>query len=280
MGTKITALPPVITPAGTDELAISQDIGGGSRNTYKATLDQIKNYVKNTGGGTGTITDISITSPDGSIEVFGSPVTSSGTVTLNISSVGLDKLDDGGATGGEILTYNGSTSAWAASAVPKELPQTALSGQVLTFNGSTSTWVASAAPKELPQAALSGQILTYDGSTSTWVASSLSSNGFNVSLSSNGYTYLPNGIIMQWGKIYTTNVVESGAVVTFPIPFPNNCLSITTGVEIDNWSSTSGLNITTLTSNITSTNFDLVLKPVNAVAGAGSIYLVWQAIGY
>ena len=32
-----------------------------------------------------------------------------------------------------------------ASAVPKELPSTALSGQVLTYNGSTNTWVASAA---------------------------------------------------------------------------------------------------------------------------------------
>ena len=187
MGTKITALPPVITPAGTDELAISQDIGGGSRNTYKATLDQIKNYVKNTGGGTGTITDISITSPDGSIEVFGSPVTSSGTVTLNISSVGLDKLDDGGATNGQVLTYNGSTSAWAASAVPKELPQTALSGQVLTFNGSTSTWVAS----------------------------SLSASGFNASLSSNGYTFLPNGVIMQWG---TFNYIGGNVSQTVNLP--------------------------------------------------------------
>lgn len=112
MGTKITALPQVVTPVGTDELPISQDTGSGSRITYKATLDQIKDYVKTTGGGTGTITSVGITSTDGSIEVFNSPITSSGTISLTISSVGLDKLDDGGATGGEVLTYNASSKEW------------------------------------------------------------------------------------------------------------------------------------------------------------------------
>jgi len=112
MGTKITALPQVVTPQGTDELAISQDIGLGGRNTYKATLDQIRNYVKNSGGGTGSVTSVSVSSNDGSIGVFGSPITSSGTILVTVSSVGLDKLDDGGATGGEILTYNGSTKTW------------------------------------------------------------------------------------------------------------------------------------------------------------------------
>ena len=143
MGTKITALPQVTSPTGTDELAISQDNGLGGRTTYKTTLDQVKNYVKNTGGGTGSVTSVGVNSTDESISVFGSPVVGAGTITLNISSVGLDKLKSGGATAGQVLTYNGSTSTWVASAVPKELPQTALSGQVLTYNGSTSTWVAS-----------------------------------------------------------------------------------------------------------------------------------------
>jgi hypothetical protein len=145
MGTKITALPQVVNTVGTDELPISQDDGSGGRITYKATLDQVKNYVKNTGGGTGSVTSVSVSSTDGSISVFGSPIVGAGTITVNVSSVGLDKLDDGGATSGQVLTYNGSTTTWVASAVPKELPQTALSGQVLTYNGSTSTWVASAA---------------------------------------------------------------------------------------------------------------------------------------
>ena len=112
MGTKITALPPVITPVGTDELPISQDTGSGSRITYKATLDQLKNYV---GNGTGSVTNIGVNSPDTSIEVYGSPITSSGTISLTINSVALDKLDDGGAADGEVLTYNASTNEWEPS---------------------------------------------------------------------------------------------------------------------------------------------------------------------
>jgi microcystin-dependent protein len=110
MGTKITALPPVITPVGTDELPISQATGLTGRTTYKATLDQIKSYIGT--GQSGSVTSVGVNSTDGSIGVFGSPITSSGTISLTISSVELDKLDDGGAIGGEVLTYNGSTSAW------------------------------------------------------------------------------------------------------------------------------------------------------------------------
>jgi hypothetical protein len=52
-----------------------------------------------------------------------------------------------------------------------------------------------------PATASAQQILTYDGTTSTWVASGLPVNGFSASLSENGYTYLPNGLIIQWGRV-------------------------------------------------------------------------------
>jgi microcystin-dependent protein len=110
MGTRITVLPQVATPTGSDELPISQDDGVGGRTTYKATLDQIKGYVGS--DGSGSVSNVSIDSTDGSVGVFGSPITSSGTISLTVSSVALNKLDDGGATGGEVLTYNGTTSAW------------------------------------------------------------------------------------------------------------------------------------------------------------------------
>ena len=109
MGTKINALPPVITPVGADELPISQATGLTGRTTYKATLDQLKGYM---GSGTGSVTNVGVNSTDGSIGVFGSPIVAAGTISLTISSVGLDKLDDGGATGGEVLTYNASTGEW------------------------------------------------------------------------------------------------------------------------------------------------------------------------
>ena len=50
--------------------------------------------------------------------------------------------------------------------------------------------------------------------------------GGNVSIAANGYTSLPNGLIMQWGR-YDTTVIEGGVNVTFPIAFPNACLNVT-----------------------------------------------------
>ena len=43
------------------------------------------------------------------------------------------------------------------------------------------------------------------------------------------YYRFPNGLIFQWGHIYKHDWSEgySGSPVTFPIPFPNKCLSVT-----------------------------------------------------
>lgn len=44
--------------------------------------------------------------------------------------------------------------------------------------------------------------------------------GTNVSLSASGYQKLPSGLIIQWGAI-----VSAGGSWSFPIAFPNACLS-------------------------------------------------------
>lgn len=44
---------------------------------------------------------------------------------------------------------------------------------------------------------------------------------FTSSNNYNGYTRLPNGMIMQWGQQYVA--IDSVAAVTFPVPFPNAC---------------------------------------------------------
>ena len=70
-----------------------------------------------------------------------------------------------------VKTVNGVTSSLNFI----QIPPTASSQQVLTYNGSTNTWVASAVPtggSSLPTGT-SGQVLTYNGSTNTWVASSI-----------------------------------------------------------------------------------------------------------
>jgi hypothetical protein len=120
---------------------------------------------------------------------------------------------------GTTSTVAFSTLSAAVSNDSIKLPSGATGGQVLTYNGSTSTWVASAALKELPESATNGQVLTYNGSTSTWVASSLP-----CSKNTNGYTYLPNGIIMQWGTV--TNSTAGIYTVNLPISFPSQFFTI------------------------------------------------------
>jgi hypothetical protein len=48
----------------------------------------------------------------------------------------------------------------------------------------------------------------------------------------NGYTYLPNGILLQWG---TDTRAEDGAfVISFPTSFPNACFSVTVNRQAGN----------------------------------------------
>jgi hypothetical protein len=49
-------------------------------------------------------------------------------------------------------------------------------------------------------------------------------SGFANSKTTNGYTYLPNGLIFQWGNV--TAPSNSSAVFNFPIAFPNQAFQI------------------------------------------------------
>ena len=49
---------------------------------------------------------------------------------------------------------------------------------------------------------------------------------FAASLSGNGYTKLPNGLILQWGSVVAT---PSGVAVNFPIAFPNSVFAVVPG---------------------------------------------------
>ena len=61
--------------------------------------------------------------------------------------------------------------------------------------------------------------LQYDGSSWQQISRAFDSDFLN-SKTTNGYTYLSNGLIMQWG--YRTNV----GAFSFPITFPNAVFSI------------------------------------------------------
>lgn len=67
-------------------------------------------------------------------------------------------------------------------------------------------------------------VLRYDSITFKWIVISSSFNNFVNSKATNGYTYLPNGLIMQWGL--QSSVGSGGSTVTFPVAFPNALLSV------------------------------------------------------
>lgn len=56
---------------------------------------------------------------------------------------------------------------------------------------------------------------------------------FEANKQETGYTKLPNGLIIQWGKIgrYPPGVTKIKETQLFPIAFPNKCLSITSQVQ-------------------------------------------------
>ena len=43
------------------------------------------------------------------------------------------------------------------------------------------------------------------------------------SAAANGYSYLPNGILMQWGTV----IANTTSTITFPIAFPTSLYSVT-----------------------------------------------------
>lgn len=92
---------------------------------------------------------------------------------------------------------------------------------------------------------------------------------FTQSLGSNGWTKLPNGLIMQWGSFKPS---ASSTSVTFPVSFPTKCLTlILQDVHVGD---TSGLDVTVCISAIpTKTSFATSQKSTR-----DEIY--WFAVGY
>lgn len=97
---------------------------------------------------------------------------------------------------------------------------------------------------------------------------------FTPVVAANGYTFLPGGLIMQWGRI-SSPIPSGGPVagnqVTFPIPFPNSVFSITLGPVRAN---TTNEVLTINSVGITNAKFNVLTGSSNY----SSVY--WQAIGY
>ena len=98
------------------------------------------------------------------------------------------------------------------------------------------------------------------------IANSLSvgSNNFllgTASATTNGYSYLPNGLIFQWGQLATLNTTAQ--FITFPIAFPTSMFSVS--------GTANGAAFEVTTSNTTG---------ITAISGQATNRLgYWMAIG-
>ena len=126
-----------------------------------------------------------------------------------------------------------------------------------------------------------GKILDLDGNGSGLDADLVRGlpADFTGSLSGAGYQKLPSGLIIQWGSTVVTNTAGTGnyaVTITFPIAFPNECLSVALcaiggdDISLNYWA-------TTQIQAISATSFKgIVYKGTSD--GSWGIY--WIAIGY
>jgi hypothetical protein len=95
---------------------------------------------------------------------------------------------------------------------------------------------------------------------------------FDVSLAASGYQKLPGGLIMQWGSFAHGTTEGSGGTITFPISFPNTCVSVTAN-------DASGVAIVGISSvSVSSFNCGIFNRVAGASIGAGPTRYI--AIGY
>ena len=87
------------------------------------------------------------------------------------------------------------------------------------------------------------------------------------SLAQNGYQKLASGLIIQWGELPSTSVLNN--TVTFPIAFPTACQSVVTNHKV----LTNGSDYVSQAESFTTTSFNLKNQ------AATSSYS-WMAIGY
>lgn len=111
---------------------------------------------------------------------------------------------------------------------------------------------------------------------------------FEVSKQENGYTKLPNGLIIQWGKVgkYPPNTTKIKEVLNFPITFPNKCLTIAShindnaiGDDAHASDANQNRNIYIKTNYITKSGFTYTMHtPIESIGLGWEFH--WIAIGY
>ena len=100
----------------------------------------------------------------------------------------------------------------------------------------------------------SGQGLTYQTASGNVLVINDSGNIINAgahSIAANGYSWLPNGLLMQWGSYANANSTSN--TISFPIDFPTTCFSVTVTGSATGITNASATNLPAVTATSTST---------------------------
>ena len=141
--------------------------------------------------------------------------TSSGGYNLKMSAVGNSteyRLD---VTGSNLVVRNSLGTAITTFTNGGLILTSLLSGTTGSFTGLVSVLDLAAGAVTANSASIAGTVFA---------------NAFNTtastSITTNGYTRLTNGTILQWGFITNTYTEGSTFTITFPLTFPNNCFTV------------------------------------------------------
>lgn len=113
-----------------------------------------------------------------------------------------------------------------------------------------------------------GTNTTQIATTAFVLANSVSTSAFIRNTGSNGYEKFPDGTIIQWGSVVSTNTNKT---VTFPIAFPNACRQVNVGALT---SSAGGSTVVSFTAS------SAVVLAMNLNNGGVAATAVWYAIGF
>lgn len=117
--------------------------------------------------------------------------------------------------------------------------------------------------------AAAGTNNTQLATTAFVVANSVSTSEFVRNTGSIGYEKFPDGTIIQWGSVVSTNTFKT---VTFPIAFPNACRQVICGALTS--SSVGSGSVVSFTSS------SAVVAAMNLNNGGVAATAVWYAVGF
>ncbi|WP_345795494.1 phage tail protein [Acinetobacter nosocomialis] len=160
------------------------------------------------------------------------------------------------------------------------------------YNGTWSTWIKidphnidgnAATATKLQYArniALTGAVSgsgNFDGSGNLSISTIL--NNFGSLKAENGYKYLGDGLILQWGTMdYTSYPGETKVDITFPITFPNNVLNINSTRKMAQHSASGDGGVLLISQSNSGASFSLNVFNSNSIGDLRGF--TWFAIGF